>query len=66
MLETKEVVSLEEHPTGSASPSSEGGINGSQGPKAIAAVRRRLPGERRSLTHHFSIAGQEGYVTVGL
>ena len=30
------------------------------------AVRRRLPDERRALTHHFSIAGQEGYLTVGV
>lgn len=30
------------------------------------AVRRRLPDERHSLTHHFSIGGQEGYVTIGL
>ena len=30
------------------------------------AVRRGLPDERRSLTHHFSVGGQEGYVTVGL
>lgn len=30
------------------------------------AVRRRLPDERDSLTHHFSIGGQEGYVTIGL
>jgi ribonucleoside-diphosphate reductase alpha chain len=30
------------------------------------ATRRRLPDERHSLTHHFSIGGQEGYVTVGL
>lgn len=29
-------------------------------------VRRRLPDERRSLTHHFTLGGQEGYVTVGL
>lgn len=29
-------------------------------------MRRRLPDERRALTHHFSIAGQEGYVTVGV
>jgi ribonucleoside-diphosphate reductase alpha chain len=29
-------------------------------------VRRRLPDERRSLTHHFSVGGQEGYLTVGL
>ena len=25
-----------------------------------------MPDERRSLTHHFSVGGQEGYVTVGL
>ena len=30
------------------------------------ALRHRLPGERASLTHKFSIAGHEGYVTVGL
>jgi ribonucleoside-diphosphate reductase alpha chain len=30
------------------------------------AVRHRLPEERASLTHKFSIAGHEGYITVGL
>lgn len=30
------------------------------------AVRRRLPDERNSLTHKFSIGGHEGYITVGL
>ncbi len=29
-------------------------------------VRKRLPDERPSLTHKFSIAGHEGYLTVGL
>ncbi len=29
-------------------------------------VRRKLPSERRSLTHKFCVAGHEGYVTVGL
>ncbi len=28
--------------------------------------RRRLPNERSSLTHKFSISGHEGYITVGL
>jgi len=28
--------------------------------------RRRLPDERQSITHKFSIAGHEGYVTVGM
>lgn len=30
------------------------------------AVRRRLPDERQAITHKFSIAGHEGYITVGL
>ncbi|MBK8481846.1 MAG: vitamin B12-dependent ribonucleotide reductase [Proteobacteria bacterium] len=30
------------------------------------AVRHRLPAERRSLTHKFSIGGHEGYLTVGM
>ena len=29
-------------------------------------VRRKLPDERRSITHKFSIAGHEGYITVGM
>ena len=28
-------------------------------------VRRRMPDERRALTHHFSVGGQDGYVIVG-
>src|SRR5579884_502977 len=35
-------------------------------PENRALARRRLPNERRSLTHHFSVGGQEGYVTIGL
>jgi ribonucleoside-diphosphate reductase alpha chain len=30
------------------------------------AVRHRLPDERASVTHKFSLAGHEGYITVGL
>jgi ribonucleoside-diphosphate reductase alpha chain len=33
---------------------------------APRAVRRRLPDERRAVTHKFSIAGHEGYLTVGM
>jgi ribonucleoside-diphosphate reductase alpha chain len=29
-------------------------------------TRRRLPDERQAITHKFSIAGHEGYITVGL
>lgn len=34
--------------------------------ETIQALRRHLPDERRALTHHFSVAGQEGYLTVGV
>jgi ribonucleoside-diphosphate reductase alpha chain len=30
------------------------------------AVRRRLPDERRAITHKFSIGGHDGYITVGM
>ncbi len=32
---------------------------------APSAVRRKLPDERESITHKFSIGGHEGYITVG-
>jgi ribonucleoside-diphosphate reductase alpha chain len=32
----------------------------------VQPVRRRLPDERQAVTHKFSIAGHEGYLTVGL
>src|ERR1017187_7072949 len=40
--------------------------SGSERSEPTRAVRRHLPDERRALTHHFSIAGQEGYLTVGV
>jgi ribonucleoside-diphosphate reductase alpha chain len=39
---------------------------GSERSEPMRAARRHLPDERRALTHHFSIAGQEGYLTVGV
>ena len=33
---------------------------------SFPAIRRHLPDERPALTHHFAIAGQEGYLTVGV
>ena len=47
---------------------SEVAVNESAGSASepIHAVRRRLPDERRALTHHFSVGGQEGYLTVGV
>ncbi|HVM32862.1 MAG TPA: vitamin B12-dependent ribonucleotide reductase [bacterium] len=34
-------------------------------PKGAKPARRRLPDEREAITHKFSIAGHEGYITVG-
>jgi ribonucleoside-diphosphate reductase alpha chain len=65
MPETEETVDVDSRADGSVSRVNEGN-NRSQESKPIKAVRRRLPDERRSLTHHFSVGGQEGYVTVGL
>jgi ribonucleoside-diphosphate reductase alpha chain len=35
-------------------------------PKPERLARRRLPDERRAVTHKFSIGGHEGYMTVGM
>jgi ribonucleoside-diphosphate reductase alpha chain len=58
-------------------PLSSGSAKGAKAAAASAAekvvekivyrpTRRRLPDERQSITHKFSIAGHEGYITVGL
>lgn len=65
MSEAKETASIEKNNESSAKPHREA-RNGSTGSHGTPAVRRRLPDERHSLTHHFSVGGQEGYVTVGL
>jgi len=65
MSEAKEIANIEKSEEGSVNPSKKVG-NGSAEPSGTLAVRRRLPDERHSLTHHFSVGGQEGYVTVGL
>jgi ribonucleoside-diphosphate reductase alpha chain len=38
-----------------------GTVVGPRGP-----ARERLPDERKAITHHFSVGGHDGYVTVGL
>lgn len=35
-------------------------------PAPLTPRRRRLPDERRSITHRFSVGGHKGYITVGL
>jgi ribonucleoside-diphosphate reductase alpha chain len=64
VVDTKQVVAEPSPGTtiGNANGSSEAAKNNGSCP----AIRRRLPDERHSLTHHFSIGGQEGYLTVGL
>ncbi|MBI3893531.1 MAG: vitamin B12-dependent ribonucleotide reductase, partial [Candidatus Wallbacteria bacterium] len=34
--------------------------------QAAKPYRRRLPDERRAITHHFEVEGHEGYITVGI
>jgi ribonucleoside-diphosphate reductase alpha chain len=74
MSTAKEIVIVSHSAEHSLNANKEAGSNGSGDPTGTptagaecpAAVRRRLPDERHSLTHHFSVGGQEGYVTVGL
>jgi ribonucleoside-diphosphate reductase alpha chain len=74
MSAAKEIVIVAHNEEHSPKASPEAGSNGSGGANAThaaqtdspPAVRRRLPDERHSLPHHFSVGGQEGYVTVGL
>ena len=50
-----------------ASPATSGETAQQEGPSGPpAANRHSLPDERAGITHHFSIAGHEGYLTVGL
>ncbi len=39
---------------------------GSELVEGVKAYRRRLPDVRNAMVHHFSVGGQEGYLTVGL
>src|SRR5262249_49232414 len=41
------------------------GKSSTEAAAAPTAVRRKLPDERESITHKFSIGGHEGYITVG-
>ena len=47
-------------------PAEEAAAPGQDQGRPPRAVRHRLPEERASVTHKFSIAGHEGYITVGL
>ncbi len=71
MSAVKQVIAINENeatrPEGTQAGSvSVPGETGGASPELVCASRRRLPDERRAITHHFSIAGQEGYLTVGV
>lgn len=65
MPEAKEVSSIERNEDRAVNASNASGDSSTE-PRGTPAVRRHLPDERHSLTHHFSVGGQEGYVTIGL
>jgi ribonucleoside-diphosphate reductase alpha chain len=54
-----------EEPTATTAPSAAQVVPASA-PISLAPRRRRLPDERRSITHRFSVGGHKGYITVGL
>jgi ribonucleoside-diphosphate reductase alpha chain len=66
-LTAKSVVSASSAFTAALASIATGVAAAGQDPNAPPrAIRHRLPEERASLTHKFSIAGHEGYITVGL
>ena len=66
MCETKKELGVGESTERLLNPGDGHGESELRESRAPQVIRRRLPDERRSLTHHFSVGGQEGYVTVGL
>jgi ribonucleoside-diphosphate reductase alpha chain len=55
-------------PLSSSATSKPGASGGAAATEKVVyrPVRRKLPDERASITHKFSIGGHEGYITVGL
>jgi len=66
IVKRREEHSLSASEEAGSSGSADGNVTSTEAMNVSPAVRRRLPDERHSLTHHFSVGGQEGYVTVGL
>lgn len=66
MCETKEELRVDKTTERPLSPGNGPSESESRELRTTKVIRRRLPDERRSLTHHFAVGGQEGYVTVGL
>jgi len=57
MSAVKQVIAINENDRAEVKP---------VGSETVRPSRRRLPDERRAITHHFPIAGHEGYLTVGV
>ena len=71
MSAVKQVIAINENEATRAEGTQGGSVPvpaeiGGTSPELVRALRRRLPDERRALTHHFSVGGQEGYLTVGV
>jgi ribonucleoside-diphosphate reductase alpha chain len=49
-----------------AQPLTAGKGGSAQAATGFRPVRRKLPAERRAITHKFTIGGHEGYITVGM
>ena len=52
--------------TGKASDAEKKDVATAAAPAEARPLRRKLPDERQSLTHKFSVGGHEGYITIGL
>ncbi len=61
----KSAKTAEETPKMTAAPAPASATQNAPAPE-FRPIRRKLPDERRSITHKFSIAGHEGYITVGM
>ena len=71
MSAVKQVIAINENEVARPEGTQAGSVPvpagiGDTSPEFMRPLRRRLPDERRAITHHFSIAGQEGYLTVGV
>jgi ribonucleoside-diphosphate reductase alpha chain len=52
--------------TGKSGDADKKAAPASGAPAEARPLRRKLPDERQSLTHKFSVGGHEGYITIGL
>jgi ribonucleoside-diphosphate reductase alpha chain len=53
-------------PAAAPKPAEAGSPVAEQRELFVRSIRRKMPSERQSITHKFSIGGHEGYITVGM